>query len=279
MKFLRFFFFKTVFFLVNLFILINTNKAFPAPQAQNPQPFKSFALFKASYNSIMDNDVKGGIAGTAFFVTKNIAITAYHVLNDSTLKPNLNHTKTQLWLLNKMGGIIELKKYKYTLKYFPGKDITLIVFNKPVVKDDYVFQIDFENFNTFTNKNDLQIYSENIKSEGYRADSLVKATLAWSSHNLTVKEIHFLPQESHKGAIELITQISISATDVQLHNIQCLKLSYGSVLGMSGGPTLKNGKIIGVNSFGFPAGENIKTSTFAISAKEIYAILSPFIQI
>jgi hypothetical protein len=47
-----------------------------------------FAVLKLSYNNAGDASVIGGVCGTGFFVGPGTAISAYHVLNETTFTPN-----------------------------------------------------------------------------------------------------------------------------------------------------------------------------------------------
>lgn len=48
-----------------------------------------YAILKLSYNEIGDTSLVGGICGSAFFISKQIALTAHHLLNKLNYSPNL----------------------------------------------------------------------------------------------------------------------------------------------------------------------------------------------
>jgi hypothetical protein len=221
---------------------------------------KSFAVYKASYNERGNksgkSDVVGGICGTAFFISDHEALSAGHVINPGLFSPNSGYARAQVWLVSETGGVIEI--HEEQVRSLPDVDAALIRFEKSVVSQSYVFEI----------AADTPPVNTAASMVGYRLGSGQPA-LAWEGDRLRLSRVLNLEKEERSGDIEALVNLSISASDVKLNNIHTLKFSAGSRVGMSGGPTLVAGKVVGLNSLGFPVDQEIKRESFSISMDEI----------
>jgi S1-C subfamily serine protease len=65
--------------------------------------------------------------------------------------------------------------------------------------------------------------------------------------------------------------LSVKANDIRMSEVRGFELSFGSRIGMSGGPVVdqEDGKVLGLLSLGLPPDATIKTQTFAVSIEEV----------
>ena len=218
---------------------------------------KVFAIIKASYKNIGSKDIRGGISGTAFFISPKVALTAAHVVNKKIFVPHKGYLGAKVWLANNQFGTKEVQIEM--VRAIPELDLTVIAFKKPVVSSRYIFSLANSKPRGFAN----------VSSVGY-AGVGTRPTLAWRGRQLVIDRLSQLPFHRESGSIRQIPRVNVKAADMQLKNVLALRLSYGSYVGMSGGPTLQNGKVIGVNSFGFPADQQKKTDAWSIFLAKEY---------
>lgn len=223
--------------------------------------FRSFAVFKASYNETGGN-VEGGLAGTAFFISTRKALSAEHVLTPGLFRPNPGFRHVQVWLMNETGGVFEVTESQ--VRRHSGKDLAEINFQQDVVADKYVFPL----------AKKAPALSQPTSSEGYQAGT-ADARLEWAGPRLRISQVLAQVQHTRQGQILQMAKVDLNATDVQLSQADCFHVSAPSMVGMSGGPTLADGQVIGVNSFGYPVDAMKKDSTWVISLANFQKIPSP----
>jgi len=74
-----------------------------------------------------------------------------------------------------------------------------------------------------------------------------------------------------EGYIKNLLRCNVNTLDINLQNIWGFEVSFGSLIGMSGGPLInkETSEVIGLLSFGLPIDSDIKTQIFAITMDEI----------
>lgn len=206
-----------------------------APEA----PFKAFAVFMVSYNTTNDQ-VRGGVAGSLFFVSPTEAITAYHVLQPDSFKPAPGFERVRVWVLHESLGPIEIKP-EYA-NYTADKDLTRVKLPATkAVPPQYVFQT--ERVNPL-----LQA----VETEGYLANTggplLIREGLDMGIHSVRkLQRLRFTGKILRQATVEL------NADDVKIKSSPNVQLSYEPIVGLSGGPVVSNGHVIAMNSFADPA--------------------------
>jgi len=226
------------------------------------------AILKLSYNNIGDTQIEGGICGTAFFVDNKQALTACHVLNSSSFKPNENYSRYQYWLISRQGNIIPIQKE--CLEYHPELDTTVIRFDKPqpVIKTYKLSNIPVKQY-------------ESVACKGYIGDSMPLLKTAWAKDRLIIENANLKNVISDMtGVISAVKLLNVKSSDMNLNNIKGILLSFLGVVGMSGGPliTMSTGESVGLMSIGLPPDSKVKTTLLAISSEEINKILTPLSQ-
>ncbi len=228
MGYIRFRQFLAVYFFV-------TCLGFPSAQAAQP---RSYAVFVASYNST-NNEARGGVAGTAFFIAGTRAITAYHVLQPRSFQPQPGFERAQVWLVHEGEAAIELKPEN--LSYSQDRDITVIHLEGA---------IPIAQKNIFATGNPGAV-AGTVETEGFVAGS-VGPVLLRNGKDLMIDSVPSLERLALAGKILEQANVNLQASDIELKNSPSLQLSYRPVKGMSGGPVLANGKVIAMNSFADP---------------------------
>lgn len=211
------------------------NAVSAAPEA----PFKTFAVFTVSYNT-GNNEARGGVAGTLFFVSPREAITAYHVLNAKSFKPAPGFERVRVWLLHEGHAPIEVKA-EY-LAFQADKDLTRVRLpENGKVPDRFVF--------TPAGLNPQIAY---VETEGFRANT-GGPLLARQGADLTVLSVRRLERLRSVGKILRQATVDLNAADVRLKASPNVQLSYQPVVGLSGGPVISAGRVIAMNSFADPS--------------------------
>ena len=229
---LRFKHFSAVYLLVtSLFIAdARSSAAAAAP--------RSYAVFVAFYNS-SNNEARGGVAGTAFFISGTRAITAFHVLQPKSFQGIPGFERVRVWLVHEGEAAIELKPENISCN--EERDLTEIQLQgQNQVSQENIFA---------TGKMDISV--EAVETEGFVAGS-TGPVLVRDGKDLVISSVPKLERLSMVGKVLAQANINMRATDVNLKNSASLQLSYQPVKGMSGGPVLSNGKVIAMNSFADP---------------------------
>lgn len=220
----------------------------------------AFAIIKLSYNKIGENNVEGGICGTGFFISPNTFITANHVFNTPSYKPNPGFEKCQYWLASRKGEIIELKNI--TIQNLPEIDSTIIKFSNNV-SDDVV-----------TIERSLPNPNDRIFNLGF-LPKMPQLDPKWTHKGLVLLSADFKDTISDGlGTIASIKKATIKSNDVNLEDITLIMTSYCGEVGMSGGPLFNiNNHVVGLMSLGFPPDAPQKKYLGAIWIGEILKLL------
>jgi hypothetical protein len=219
----------------------------------------AFAILKLSYNHPGDSSLTGGICGTGFFIDSLTAITACHVLNRETLAPNAGHKYVRLWLLDRNGGTCTISDAN--VKLHPEIDTSVISFPMPV-RDFSHAQISSE----------IVEVGAPVRGIGHVANTMPLVDAAWQGAELvlrsadTTRLIH-----DRDGQIKRRLTLNINAQDIAMQDVHGFELSFGSLIGMSGGPVIHSttNMVLGMLSIGLPPDATVKTQTFAISISHI----------
>lgn len=205
---------------------------------------RSFALFSVSYNET-GSEAQGGVCGTVFFISENQAVTAYHVINSDSFKPNPGFQKKRLWLVHEGQAPIEVKA-EY-LKSDRLRDLTMIRIPSKVAKR-FVYDQGPANANA------------PVESEGFIASS-TGPILERKGSEITIASVPRLTRVFAKGLLIRKVNVDLKAPDVELKGSPSIQVSYEPVKGMSGGPVVSGGKVIAMNSFADP---QTRKSTWAL---------------
>jgi len=221
------------------------------------------AIFKASYNSESDHNIVGGICGTAFFIDNKNVLTANHLLNSCTFKPNQGFLYCKVWLLLE-GGKSTIIEKEY-LKSYPDIDTTKIIFPLSINEKSSNFK------NTISKKTDKFILKGFLAT--LSGNPKLEVSLSWNEQGESIVDKFNLNSviSEHEGTIKEVKNISINKKDVVITNKKYLELSCGGNIGLSGAPLVKSntGEIIGMMSIGLPVDVVHKKQIFAISIDEI----------
>lgn len=218
-----------------------------------------FAILKLSYNNSGDATLEGGICGSGFFIDSYTAITAYHVLNGNTFQPNTEYRSCKLWILTRLGSVITLEKQYIT--EFPEIDTSIIRIEKNILSEPIhlIFKDNVEEGRT-------------VEGLGHTGNSMPSIQANWGSVSLHIERVDLHSVRcDQQGVILKKANLSVSSMDVNIENIKGYEVSFGSRVGMSGGPLLDRNtrEVLAMLSFGLPADAVEKTRTFAIAINEI----------
>jgi hypothetical protein len=212
------------------------------------EPPKSYAVFVARYHTDSSLAV-GGVAGTAFFVEADKAVTAFHVLQGSSFAVQSENEKVRIWLVHENEKPIEV--FPENLKLQANKDLTLIHFAGPVVPASKIYQW----ADSAQAKSSVSV----LESDGFQANSL-GPELQWSGQDIEIRRVQKLERIHAQGQILQRARVDLAASDVHLRQTDCVQVGFLPVVGLSGGPLTLNGRIVGMNSF---AGDQ-RSSTWAV---------------
>lgn len=186
-----------------------------------------------------------GICGSGFFINKYLFISSFHVLNESSFVSNAYYVNKNIFIINSEGQKLEITQSNI-YKFLPKIDVASIKIEQP---QDY-FKIE-------------ERYSEGdeIKNIGYPLKNSEEIL-----ENFLIKK-----QFEIAGKIlKVYNDYSMNANDVKIFNKKVIILDYPLETGFSGGPLLKDNKVIGIMSHLFPQNGN----AVAISIKEIKNFLN-----
>ena len=219
----------------------------------------AFAILKLSYHNPGDSSLTGGICGTGFFVDSRTAVTAHHVLNDATFEPNAGFQHVLVWVISRSGSIRRIEREAASLH--PGIDTTIIAFRNPMSK--------------------VQIYESalggsaaglKVSGIGHVGSSMPSVSAEWRGSEFVIQSANLAgAMRDIYGSVKRSVTFDISANDIKMHEVRGFELSFGSQVGMSGGPVVDSstGKVLGMLSVGLPRDLIVKTETFAVSIDEI----------
>lgn len=218
-----------------------------------------FAILKLSYNNIGDTTLEGGICGSGFFIDSRTAITAHHVLNENTFQPNTGYGSCKLWILTRLGTVITLEKKH--IAEFPEIDTSIIRIEKNGLTET-IHPISKEDVGE----------SGRVEGLGHTGNAMPSINANWGSVSLIIERVDLQSVMcDQQGVILRKANLSARSKDVNIENINGYEVSFGSKVGMSGGPLLNrdNREVLAMLSFGLPADAVEKTRTFAVAINEI----------
>jgi hypothetical protein len=219
----------------------------------------AFAVLKLSYNNPGDATLTGGICGSGFFIDSSTAITAHHALNNDALAPNVGYKHVRLWLIGRNGATCVIPPEGVAT--FPEIDTTVIRFPAPVF-----------NFPVPNLASGPITAGISVNGIGHVGNAMPSVDAQWHGSELVIRaaDISQLVFDRY-GEIKRPLTLNINALDVKMQNVRGFELSFGSQVGMSGGPVIdaSTHSVLGMLSIGLPADANIKTQTFAISMGQI----------
>jgi hypothetical protein len=242
-------FFLSVLFLISCVPQI-AGAAIRAPASEPPQSIlkadisqpKSFAVFVVSYGPGARQAV-GGVAGTAFFVNPDRAITAYHVLQPKSFQPQEGFTKAKVWLVHENHEPIEIDAHE--LQYQPERDLSVIrLKGAKRVGREFVFP-------TLGPSEASLAMASSLETEGFVAGT-AGPVLERRGDELGISHVPALSRVRLTGQVLQQAKVSLKSADVNLNEAPCLRVSYRPVVGTSGGPVTANGRVVGMNSFADP---------------------------
>jgi Trypsin-like peptidase domain len=219
----------------------------------------AFAILKLSYNEPGDSSLTGGICGTGFFLDSSTAITAHHVLQEETLAPNIGYRHVRLWLISRSGAVCRIERSAVSLH--PEIDTSVIRLRNPV--------------SGFTIYDVIPTAIEaglRVRGIGHKGNGMPSVDAEWQGTELLIRQADLsqliLDRDGH---VKRPLTLNINARDVKMLNVRGLELSFGSQIGMSGGPLVsaETGRVLGMLSIGLPPDANVKTQTFAVSIGEV----------
>ena len=188
----------------------------------------AFALLKLSYNDPGDSNVVGGICGTGFFIDTSTAITAHHVLNEVTFAPNNGFKNAIVWVVSRSGHVHKIDES--FVDFYPDIDSSIIYFKKSI-SGYVVYDVAPENISK----------GVTVSGLGYIGNGMPRLDLNWQNQKLVINSIDLTNKVIDRdGFIEETARYSINAIDIKMKDIHGFKLSFGSRIGMSGGPVINN---------------------------------------
>lgn len=219
----------------------------------------AFAILKLSYNEPGDSSLTGGICGTGFFLDSSTAITAHHLLNGETLEPNVGYRHVQLWLISRNGAICRIERSAVSLH--PEIDTSVIRLPHPI-----------SGFPIYDVTPTAITAGIRVRGIGHKGNAMPSVDAEWQGKELVIRTAdltHLVLDRD--GYVKRPLTLDINARDVKMRNVHGFELSFGSQVGMSGGPVVDAGTgcVLGMLSIGLPPDANVKTQTFAVSIDQI----------
>lgn len=219
----------------------------------------AFAILKLSYNNPGDSPLTGGICGTGFFLDTRTAVTAHHVLDDATFEPNAGFQNALVWVISRSGSIRRIEREAASLH--PEIDTTIITFRNPMSK-----------VQVFESTLGCGAVGLQVAGIGHVGNSMPSVSAQWRGSEFVVQSANLagVTRDMH-GFVKRFVMFEINANDIKMHGVRGFELSFGSQVGMSGGPVvdISTGRVIGMLSVGLPPDSIVKTDTFAVSIDEI----------
>ncbi|WP_445666294.1 S1 family peptidase [Fodinibius sp. AD559] len=231
----------------------------------------TFAVCKASYSWIpiptspgrAKPNAVGGYCGAAFFVNSSTAISALHVLNSPTFKPNHGRNHAQVWIISPDNHIVEINESMID----PYPDLDLAILN---IKDSLPRSVQLKLASEAPEQGE-KIYNLGYPNTGSPNVnfSVNNSTLGQPKIDLTGGNLNSDIIRSN-GVIDSIEKESVMANDMSLNNVEIIRTSYGGSVGMSGGPLIRqrDQNVVGFMSHGYPPDKTDKNVLCAISVTE-----------
>lgn len=134
----------------------------------------AFAILKLSYQTPGDSSLTGGICGTGFSLDRRTAVTAHHVLNDETFKPNTGFRHASVWIVSRSGSILKISRDSASLH--PEIDATIITFRNAV-----------SNADIYEPSTDGVADGVEVSAFGHIGDSMPLVDAAWRGSKLVIR--------------------------------------------------------------------------------------------
>lgn len=219
----------------------------------------AFAILKLSYNQACDSPLTGGICGSGFFIDSRTAIAAHHCLNDDTFRPNAGFRHVLVWIITRSGSLRRIDRDVASLH--PEIDTTIISLRDSM--------------------SNVQVYEcavggvapgLKVSGIGHVGSAMPQINAEWRGSELVIQSASLAgAARDMVGSVKRSVTFDINKNDIKMHGVRGFELSFGSRVGMSGGPVVdrSTGKVLGMLSFGLPPDSILKTETFAVSIDEI----------
>lgn len=220
----------------------------------------AFAILKLSYNNPGDSSLTGGICGTGFFVDSRTAVTAHHVLNYETFEPNAGFNHGLVWVVSRSGTIRRIEREETSL--YPEIDATIISLRRSI-----------SNVKIYETALGGVAYSLKVFGIGHVGSSMPLVEAEWQRSEFVIRSANLARvTRDMSGIVKRSVTFDVNANDIRMHGVRGFELSFGSQVGMSGGPVVDSstGKVLGMLSVGLPPDSVVKTETFAVSIDEIW---------
>jgi hypothetical protein len=223
-----------------------------------------FAVVKASARGLRSPDVVGGICGTAFAIAPAVALTANHVLNDATFRPNASYALSWVWLIARDGSAHRVTPQMVT----PYEEV-----------DTAVIELASPGFPEVLLRAGSSTSLDQgiaVRSSGYAGLTTHGLHFEWSGGDLvpSVTPDHSLSFRDRAGYVRAVRTAAIRAADIRMSDTRLLELSYGGNVGMSGGPLIYADSVVGLMSVGLPPDVPEKHTLFAVAMADISSAIS-----
>lgn len=212
----------------------------------------------------MENSrVKTELCGSCFFVGPRIALTCHHVLNNRKMVLTGPYDKVGYWIVGRDG---RSEKIPFdTVEEYPEIDTTVIRLRKKGRKYQHLTAI-----GSRASEGD----AVTLLGHSYGLSNHVRPQIVWDRKGtdyFPVKVDLGNTVDDREGYIMARRKETINGLDVRLKSITCLRLDVDTIVGMSGGPVIRqrDGSLCGMMSFGYPIDKDIKTESYAIAIEEI----------
>jgi hypothetical protein len=219
----------------------------------------AFAILKLSYNRPGDSSLTGGICGSGFFIDSRTAITAHHCLNDDTFRPNAGFLHVLVWVITRRGLVRRIDQGAITLH--PEIDTTIISLGDSI-----------SNVQVYDRAVGVAAAGQQVSGIGHVGNAMPSVNADWQGSELVIRSASLAGfNRDMDGCVKRPVTFDINANDIKMHGVRGFELSFGSQIGMSGGPVIDSstGRVLGMLSVGLPPDSTFKTETFAISIDEI----------
>ena len=111
-----------------------------------------------------------------------------------------------------------------------------------------------------------------VRGIGHKGGEMPSVDAEWQGTELVIRTADLTPLVLDRdGYVKRPLTLHINAHDVKMRDVHGFELSFGSQVGMSGGPVIdaESGCVLGMLSIGLPPDANVKTQTFAVSIDQI----------
>lgn len=219
----------------------------------------ALAILKLSYNRPGDSSLTGGICGSGFFIDSRTAITAHHCLNDDTFRPNAGFLHVLVWVITRSGSVRRIDRAAVSLH--PEIDTTIISLGDSM-----------PNVRVYDCAVGGLAAGQQVLGIGHAGNSMPSVSASWQGSDLVIRSASLAgSRRDMDGCVKRSLTFDINSNDIRMHGVLGFELSFGSQIGMSGGPVVDSstGRVLGMLSVGLPPDSTFKKETFAVSIDEI----------